>query len=241
MDKEKIFKAAVEIAIRRQIISSPDKVDFEQSYKSSDGKKGYFLLRNSQRKTLAKIDNDSIEKQMSGKVPEILKASKPVAEKKITYVPKETKKVSSEFPMSNDAAAVAWAKSIGYPVPTKMNGCLTGVLVLIGLTAFVIPGVLILVFVFIQNRTYERDMKALVIKWVDAGKPMPGEKVKSVEKLEKIKETKVERITEKTEPEDKKLDGKEFETKLQELNSMKEKGLISEEEFQQLRKKALGL
>ena len=241
MDKEKIFKAAVEIAIRRQIISSPDKVDFEQSYKSSDGKKGYFLLRNSQRKTLAKIDNDSIEKQMSGKVPEILKASKPVAEKKITYVPKETKKVSSEFPMSNDAAAVAWAKSIGYPVPTKMSGCLTGVLVLIGLTAFVIPGVLILVFVFIQNRTYERDMKALVIKWVDAGKPMPGEKVKSVEKLEKIKETKVERITEKTETEDKKLDGKEFETKLQELNSMKEKGLISEEEFQQLRKKALGL
>ena len=47
MDKEKIFKAAVEIAIRRQIISSPDKVDFEQSYKSSEGEKGYFLLRNS--------------------------------------------------------------------------------------------------------------------------------------------------------------------------------------------------
>ena len=47
--------------------------------------------------------------------------------------------------MSNDAAAVAWAKSIGYPVPTKMNGCLTGVLVVIGLTAFIIPGVLILV------------------------------------------------------------------------------------------------
>ena len=66
--------------------------------------------------------------------------------------------------MSNDAAAVAWAKSIGYPVPTKMNGCLTGVLVVIGLTAFIIPGVLILVFVFVQNRTYERDMKALVIK-----------------------------------------------------------------------------
>ena len=122
-----------------------------------------------------------------------------------------------------------------------MNGCLTVVLVLIGFTAFVIPGVLILVFVFIQNRTYERDIKALVIKWVDTAKPMPGEKVKSVENLEKIKETKVERITEKTETEDKKLDGKEFETKLQELNSIKGKGLISEEEFQQLRKKALGL
>ena len=131
---------------------------------------------------MAKIDNDSIEKQMSEKVPEILKASKPVAEKKITYVSKETKKVSSVFPISNDAAAVAWAKSIVYPVSTKMNGCLTGVLVIIGLTAFVIPGLLILVivivfvfvFVFVQNRTYERDMKALVIKYVDAGKPMPG-------------------------------------------------------------------
>ena len=85
MDKEKIFNAAVEIAIRRQQISSPDKVDFEQSYKSSDGKKGYFLLRNSQRKTLAKIDNDSIEKQISGKVPEILKPSKPAKEKKIKH------------------------------------------------------------------------------------------------------------------------------------------------------------
>ena len=241
MDKEKIFNAAVEIAIRRQQISSPDKVDFEQSYKSSDEKKGYFLLRNSQRKTLAKIDNDSIEKQISGKVPEILKPSKPAKEKKSNIVPSEVKKVSSDFPMSNDAAAVAWAKSIGYPVPTKMHGCLTGVLVVIGLTAFIIPGVLILVFVFVQNRTYERDMKALVIKWVDAGKPMPGVKVKSVEKLEKIKETKVERITEKTDNEDKKLDEKGFEAKLQELNSMKEKGLISEEEFQQLRKKALGL
>ena len=151
MDKEKIFNAAVEIAIRRQIISAPDKVDFEQSYKSSEGKKSYFLLSNSQRKTLAKIDNDSIEKQLSGKVPEILKASKPVKEKKSKIVPSEVKKVSPDFPMSNDAAAVAWAKSIGYPVPTKMNGCLTGVLVVIGLTAFVIPGVLILVFVFIQN------------------------------------------------------------------------------------------
>ena len=86
-----------------------------------------------------------------------------------------------------------------------------------------------------------RDMKALVIKWVDAGKPIPGEKIKAVEKLEKIKETKVERITEKTDKEDKQLDEKGFETKLQELNSMKGKGLISEEEFQQLRKKALGL
>ena len=59
--------------------------------------------------------------------------------------------------------------------------------------------------------------------------------------LKKIKETKVERITEKTDNEDKKLDEKGFEAKLQELNSMKDKGLISEEEFQQLRKKALGL
>jgi hypothetical protein len=34
---------------------------------------------------LAKIDNDSIEKQISGKVPEILKPSKPAKEKKIKH------------------------------------------------------------------------------------------------------------------------------------------------------------
>ena len=241
MNKEKIFDAAVEIAIRRQIISSKEKVDFNSSYQSSGGPRGFFILKNAQGKTITKIDNASIKQQLSGEVPEILLPSKPKTENNITNVSKETQNISSEFPLSNDAAAVAWAKSIGYPVPTKMNGCLTTILVVIGLTAFIIPGVLILVFVFVQNRTYERDMKALVIKWVDAGKPMPGEKVRPVEKLEKIKETKVERISEKIDNNDQELDEKGFETKLQELNSMKEKGLITEEEFQQLRKKALGL
>ena len=44
MDKKKIFKADVEIAIRRQIISSPDKVDMNKVINLQKGK-GYFLFK----------------------------------------------------------------------------------------------------------------------------------------------------------------------------------------------------
>ena len=33
---------------------------------------------------------------------------------------------------SNEVEAIAWAKSIGYPVPTKMGGCLSSFLVVLG-------------------------------------------------------------------------------------------------------------
>ena len=51
----------------------------------------------------------------------------------------------------------------------------------------------------------------------------------------------MELSTEKKDNGDMKLSENGLETKLQELKSMKEKGLITQEEFQQLRKKALGL
>ena len=70
-------------------------------------------------------------------------------------------------------------------------------------------------------------MKALVEKWVDAGKPEPGVKVRPIEQLEKIEE--IPAIQPSTE------------SRLEELLSMKEKGLISLEEYDVLRKKTLGL
>ena len=127
--------------------------------------------------------------------------------------------------------AVAWAMSMGYPVPTKMNGCATGLLVGVGLICAIIPGILLLVWLGVQDNQYKRDMAALVAKWVDAGKPEPGEGAKEV--------TKLERVVEKVEASSTTADS--MEQKLMELNSMKEKGLITEEEYQAMRKKALGL
>ena len=104
---------------------------------------------------------------------------------------------------------------------------LTTFLVVIGLCVYVIPGILILLFVWYNGNQYERDMKALVAKWVDAGKPGPGEKENPVGKLEEIKE--------------KPAPLQSTETRLEELAAMRDKGLISAEEHETLRKKALGL
>jgi hypothetical protein len=93
---------------------------------------------------------------------------------------------------------------------------------------FVVPGVLLLVWIWVQDNQYERDIKALIEKWVDAGRAEPGEGIKEVTKLERIVET-VEPSQGSTEE------------KLQELESLKEKGLITDKEYQAMRKKALGL
>ena len=123
--------------------------------------------------------------------------------------------------------ASEWALSMGYPVPKRPNGCLSFILVLVGLFCFIIPGILILGWVWYVGTQWERDMDALVAKWVDAGKPDPGEETRVLE-IEKIEEID---------------NGKEsnFETQLNEINAMKDKGLISEEEYKKMRNKILGL
>ena len=123
--------------------------------------------------------------------------------------------------------ASEWALSMGYPVPKRPSGCLSFILVLVGLFCFIIPGILILGWVWYVGTQWERDMDSLVAKWVDAGKPEPGEETRVLE-IEKIEEID---------------NGKEsnFETQLNEINAMKDKGLISEEEYKKMRNKILGL
>ena len=74
-------------------------------------------------------------------------------------------------------------------------------------------------------------MNAFVENWVDAGRPNAGEGIKEV--------TRFERIVEKVETTQ--ASSGSTEQRLEELNSMKEKGLITDEENQAMKKKALGL
>ena len=146
---------------------------------------------------------------------------------KIFYGKLENRNRQDGSVSSNQKEAIKWAISMGYPVPSKWNGCLTTFLVIVGICAYVIPGVILLLVVWNNGREYERDMKALVEKWIDAGKPEEGMKFRPVERLEKI--------------EDNKTSSTSTENRLKELLSMKEKGLISQEEYDTLRQKTLGL
>jgi len=198
--KEEEFKAALSYAIDRGEINSDTPVD-----ETLSGYKGLnYVLYDDKGKIICKIPQGILAKVLEDKGFK----SNPMTET-------ETRE-----------KAVLWAKSMGYPIPSKMGGCLAFILVIIGLTAFVVPGVLILIWVWYQGNQYERDMRQLVAKWVDAGKPTPGKK----QNLEKTLEIVPEKNSEE-----------EMEKKLKDLLSMKERNLISDEEYKEMRKKILGL
>ena len=198
--KEEEFKAALSYAIDRGEINSDTPVD-----ETLSGYKGLnYVLYDDKGKIICKIPQGILAKVLEDKGFK----SNPMTET-------ETRE-----------KAVLWAKSMGYPIPSKMGGCLAIILVIIGLTAFVVPGVLILIWVWYQGNQYERDMRQLVAKWVDAGKPTPGKK----ENLERPLEIVPEQNNEE-----------EMEQKLKDLLSMKERNVISDEEYKEMRKKILGL
>ena len=208
---EEEFNAAIDIAIDKGDIANKEEVSFKKS-----GHWGLnFVLKDENGKILTRIE----EKVVEIKVDPSLEDQFPSL-----YKEKEDFKEKEE---NSREKAVAWAKSMGYPIPTKMGGCLSTFLIVLGFLAAVIPGLILLFHVWNNGNQYERDMKALVEKWIDAGKPEPGVKAKLVGKLEKVEEIPA------TSP--------STESRLEELQSMKEKGLISQEEYDTLRKKALGL
>ena len=199
--KEEEFKAALSYAIDRGEINSDTPVD-----ETLSGYKGLnYVLYDDKGKIICKIPQGILAKVLEDK----------------------GFKSNSMSETETREKAVLRAKSMGYPIPSKMGGCLAIILVIIGLTAFVVPGVLILIWVWYQGNQYERDMRQLVAKWVDAGKPTPGKK-------ENIGGKTLEILPEKNNEED-------MEKKLKDLSSMKEKNLISDEEYKEMRKKILGL
>ena len=198
--EEEAFKAALSYAIDRGEINSDTPVD-----EALSGYKGInYELCDDKGKIICKIPQGILSKKLENKGFN----SNPMTET-------ETRE-----------KAVLWARSMGYPIPIKMGGCLSIILVIIGLCVFVVPGILILLWVWYQGNQYERDMRQLVAKWVDAGKPTPGKK----QNLEKTLETVPEKNSEE-----------EIEQKLKDLLSMKERNVISDEEYNEMRKKILGL
>ena len=178
-------------------------VKFEDSDVDREKSKFYpdnsFILFNKTGIRIAKFEASIIRKRV--KEPSVPPVAEPVA--------------------SQEARAIAWARSMGYPVPTKPDGCLVVFLVVLGLCIWIIPGVAVIFWVVWKKNQYKTAVEAIVVRWLQAGKPDPGIR----ENLEPRQSTIAESI----------------EDKLDKLSVMKSKGLVSEEEFEVLRKRALGL
>ena len=123
--------------------------------------------------------------------------------------------------------AVLWVKSMGYPIPSKMGGCLAFYSHNYWVNCLCYSWDSDFVMGLVSGQPIcKRDMRQIVVKWVDAGKPTPGKK----ENLERPLEIVPEKNSEE-----------EMEQKLKDLLSMKERKVISDEEYKEMRKKILGL
>ena len=222
MDEKERFLRAISYAIAQGAWVDVSRLDINRSSE----KNGEYLLRTSGMAIIARIPLEELAKvpiadfeRMKEVGPEGLRAIRKVSGASVPEV------------QSPAVRAVAWASAMGYPIPKRMGGCASAILVVLGLCMFVVPGVLLLVWLFVEANQYDRDMKQLIAKWVDAGRPTPDEGFKEVTRLERI----VEKV------EDSAPQAASTEQRLLELNSMKEKGLITEDEYQAMRNKALDL
>ena len=204
MKNSLLFEAATQIALKRAYLFTGEVSELSEENSLLVGNE--YLLKNTNGSVISTIKSDEITEILfeSGKVP-----------------PSDLGKEATQ------AIAVKWAVSRGYRVPSKMSGCLSWILVIGGLCMWIVPGLLIFGWVWYQGNQYERDMDALIAKWVDAGYPRVGEQEKPKEQLEQVKE--------------RSTNSQSTESRLEELLSMRDKGLISSEEYETLRKKALGL
>ena len=62
---------------------------------------------------------------------------------------------------------VEWASRRGYPVPKRPTGPLMILLVILGLLAGGIPGLLLLAWLAIRERDYQKQINQLMIRWAD--------------------------------------------------------------------------
>lgn len=127
---------------------------------------------------------------------------------------------------TNENLAIAWARSLKYAIPDPPNGCLNVIITICGFFLGIIPGIIWIIFVENQKKDYKRRMEALVDKWIDAGKPDPGVLTNVANQQSQSSQVGI--------------DPEVIESKIQKINSMKEKGLINEDEYNRMRSQIIG-
>jgi hypothetical protein len=199
--KRQLFDVAVARAIKEGLIADESEADAWES----QAEYHYFKLNGKYHKPIAKYANTELIKDVDAKKEAGL----------IELSPEEAREKAAE-----------WAKAAGYTIPTKFNGCLSVALVIIGSLMYVIPGIIVFIWLWWQNKNYESEMNKIVGRWNDAGRPKPGVKQAPPLNLEAVNDNESSAT---------------LETKLNEAVALKEKGLISDDECQQMRAKILGL
>lgn len=125
--------------------------------------------------------------------------------------------------------ALDWARSMGYPMPNPPNGCLNSVAIGCGFLLAILPGILMAMWASNEVSKYHKAIDDIIARWIDAGCPPPGIKTMSpvVDPQQALAPPP--------------MDIAQVELKILQLATMKEKGVISDEEYQALRRKELGL
>jgi len=145
---------------------------------------------------------------------------------KITLRNKDGKTLETYYKLKNSSRgssnqAIAWARSLKYPIPDPPNSCLNGIVTICGFVLGIIPGIIWVIYIGKQKRDYQKRIEMLNDKWVDAGKPAPGI------------------LTNIMNPQATQVGGEStngnLEEKIQRIKELKEKELISEDEYLQMR------
>lgn len=128
-------------------------------------------------------------------------------------------------PRSRELQALAWARSMGYVIPKKPNRIANALITGLGILVYFLPGLLWSLFWMYREGQYKKAIAELVAKWVEAGSPPAGERG-SVS-------------APKPQPQQEGGQNKSTEAKIAELCSLRDRELITPEEFENLRKEIL--
>ena len=123
MDKQRSIEIAINYAFENGIISNREEISPRDSYLTS--KK--VILNNTNGRTQAEIPLEKIQKpegEREGPSIASIKKSNPPF-KNQTQKTNVYKFVPHQTEEDLKKRAIQWAESMGYPVPTKWDGCLT--------------------------------------------------------------------------------------------------------------------
>ena len=82
---------------------------------------------------------------------------------------------------------IEWAESKGYPLPDKPYGVSFNFAIILGFLFGLIPGLILVIISTKMKDNYDKEIRQLTTKWIDAGKPLPLPVKKQINRNKNIK------------------------------------------------------